>query len=338
MDKSVKVGGIIKLIVWSVVLVTLVSLFGVMLTGNSFDFIKIGNISFLGGYIYDDSETYNVGDAEYSDAVHSLDISWIAGSVDIVVSDGDTIKLIESGASENDEDLMRSKVENGCLIVKFADSGVKLFGKQQPKALTVSIPASMCGSVQTLSVDSASSCLTVDGAYGDGNESVFSFDRIDVDTASGGVNVKCKSALEVDVDTTSGEVALNGDFGTVEVDAVSADVKIEGSANKLNLEAVSGSVYVDGEVVSSNIGTVSGAVVIKTYTSLPSSLEIETVSGSVELSLPDIESGFEARIDAVSGDMYFNGNKTGYYKHGSGVASYNFESVSGNVTINLRKQ
>ncbi len=337
MEKGVKSGAIVKLIIWSLVLIMLVSLFCVMLVGDSFDFIKIGNISFLGGYVYDDPETYNVGDMKYSDMIHSLDISWVTGSVKIVVGDGESVKLSESGKTDNDEDLMRSKVENGRLIIKFSDSGVKIFGNQQPKELTISIPASMCGGLKTLLVDSASSYLTVDGVYGDSDESIFCFEKIDVDTASGVVSLNCKSALEVDVDTASGNVTLMGSFGEVDVDAASADVKLYGSAEKVELDAVSGKIFVDGEIVSAEIGAVSGDIKVNTYTTLPKRMNIETVSGKIDLTLPDIESGFQAKHEGVSGKMTCDGIKTNYYKHGEGKAIYEFETTGGDVMIIVKK-
>ena len=337
MDKRVIGGAIVKLVAWSLVLLILVGLFAIMLLGNTFDFINIGNISFFSSYVYDDPETYNVGDMEYSDMIYSLDISWIAGTVDIVASDGDSVKLVESGADDDDEALMRSKVKGGRLIVKFADSGISIFGNnRQPKKLTVYIPASMCGSLQTLAVDGASSVLTVDGGYGDKRESIFCFDKIDVDTASGVVNVKCKSAAEVDIDTASGDVTLKGSFGEVDVDAASADVKLYGSAESIELDAVSGKIYVDGEVASAELGAVSGDVKITTYNTLPKRLNVETVSGKIDLTLPDIESGFQAKHEGSSGKMICDGIKTSYYKHGEGKAIYEFETTSGDVVINIK--
>lgn len=337
MDKRAIGGAIVKLVAWSLVLLILVGLFALMLLGNTIDFINIGNISFFSSYVYDDPETYNVGDMEYDDMVYSLDISWMAGTVDIVVSDGDSVKLVESGADDDDEALMRSKVEGGRLIVKFADSGISIFGNnRQPKKLTVYIPASMCRSLQTLAVDGASSVLTVDGGYGDKSESIFCFDKIDVDTASGVVNIKCKSATEVDIDTASGDVTLEGSFGEVEIDAASADVKLYGSAESIELDAASGKICVDGEIVSADFGAVSGDVKITTHNTLPKILKVETVSGKIDLTLPDIESGFQAKHEGASGKMICDGIKTNYYKHGEGKAIYEFETASGDVVINIK--
>ncbi len=339
MDKRTRGGAIVKLVAWSLVLVILVGLFALMLLGNAFDFIKIGNISFFSSYVYDDPETYNVGNIEYSEAVDSLDISWIAGSVKIVVSEDDKVKLSESVSEDDDDEiLMRSKVENGRLTVKFADSGISIWGNnRKPKNLTVYIPASMCGNMENFSLDSASSALTVDGEDSDSGEKLFSFDKIDVDTASGTIKIKCNRASVVDVDTASGDILLEGSFGEVDVDAASAAVKVYGSADVLNLDVVSGRVEVDGEIGEGEIGAISGAVKIKTYTTLPKRLDVETVSGNIELTLPDIESGFQARHEGVSGKMTCDGIKTSYYKHGVGKAIYEFETTSGSVKINIQK-
>lgn len=337
MDKRAIGGAIVKLVAWSLVLVILVGLFALMLLGNAFDFIKIGNISFFSSYVYDDPESYNVGNIEYSEAVDSLDISWIAGSVNIVVSEDDKVRLSEGGVEDDDELLMRSKVVSGRLIVKFADSGISVWGNNRnPKNLTVYIPASMCGNMENLLLDSASSTLTVDGENGDSGEKIFSFDKIDVDTASGTIKIKCNRASLVDVDTASGDILLEGSFGEVDVDAASADVKLYGSADVLTLDAVSGRVEVNGEIGEGEVGAISGAVKIKTYTTLPKRLDVETVSGNVELTLPDIESGFQAKHEGSSGKMICDGIKTSYYKHGEGKAIYEFETASGDVVINIK--
>ena len=72
MDKRAIGGAIVKLVAWSLVLLILVGLFALMLLGNTIDFINIGNISFFSSYVYDDPETYNVGDMEYDDMVYRI--------------------------------------------------------------------------------------------------------------------------------------------------------------------------------------------------------------------------------------------------------------------------
>ena len=54
------------------------------------------------------------------------------------------------------------------------------------------------------------------------------------------------------------------------------------------------------------------------------------------MTLPDIESGFEANIDTVSGRLTSNVGEGRRLIHGDGIARYDFESVSGNVNITVK--
>jgi DUF4097 and DUF4098 domain-containing protein YvlB len=251
-----------------------------------------------------------VGNTEYSDPIQNIDISWISGKVNVVTWDGSTVKLEESGEFDNDDEKMRSRVDDGTLTVKFVKSGYKTVLKNVvQKELTLYIPISMSASIKDLKLVAASASLTVDGG-----DNVFSFNRIDVDTASG-------------------DVYLEGSFGSVTVDAASADVDVNGSVESLEVYAVSGRVDIDGELVRGELGAVSGAIKVKTYATAPQSLEVEAVSGNVELIIPNTEGGFVANLDSASGKMTCNGTRGDHYKSGAGVAKYDFESVSGNVTI-----
>lgn len=329
MNKEFRSAAIVKLVVWSVVAVVLMALLAGAIVGDSFEIISFDGVISFGGYVYDDAESYGVGNAEYSENVQIIDISWLSGNINVVTWDGSTVKVEEVGDVDNDGEKMRSRVQNGRLSVKFAESGLRFTTKSDlQKTLTVYIPESMVSNVKKLRISAASANATVDGG-----ENQFAFEEVDVDSASSVINVKCLSASRVDVDTASGDVYLSGSFGNVEIDAASADVELKGSVDKLNVDSLSGHVKVDGELSRGEIGTMSGEVEIKTYTKAPTALEIETVSGGLELIIPKTESGFVARFDSLSGEMVCNGVKGDYYQSGSGVAIYEFESLSSRVTI-----
>ncbi len=329
MDKATRSAGVVKLVIWSVVAVVLTAILAGAIVSGSSGVISFGNVISFGSYIYDDPDSYGLGNAEYTENVEIVDVSWLAGNVNIVTWDGNTFKVEESGEIDNDGEKMRSRVQNGKLSVKFARSGSNMSAKNvSPKELTVYIPVSMSASVKKLAVTAASANITVDGG-----KSAFTIGEINIDSASGEVSVKCLSTSKVDIDTAGGDVYLEGSFGNVDIDAASADVEIKGSVEKIEVDALSGRVEIDGEIAECEVGAVSSVVKIKTYATAPSSLDVETISGDVELIIPKTDSGFVARLESFSGKMICNGTKGGFYKLGAGSAEYDFESLSGNVRI-----
>ena len=335
MENRAKNGAIVKLIVWSVVLVLLVSLTAGMLVGEAFEGFRFGVITFGGSYTYDDCESYNTGNMEYRDTeVEIIDLSCITGTVNVSVWEESYVKLEETGAGDRDEDQMRSRVENGVLTVKFMKSGVRAYTNTLSKVLTLRIPAEMAESLQNLNIDGASAKLIMDGTLGEENR--LCVRGVDVETASGAVDIKCKRIMSLDVDTASGNVMLEGTFGVIDVDAASADVTVKGMVDSIDIDTASGRVEIDGDVEKAKIDAVSGAVTLNAHTVLPKSLELDAVSGNAEISLPDIEYGFVATMDSASGKMTCNGSKSDYYTYGKGQAEYEFSSVSGSVRITIR--
>ena len=321
MEKRKKGGAIVKLIAWSLVAILLIMLMIGMMVSADNGFLTFGSFSLLGGYFYDDCELYGVGNAEYDgETVDSIDISWESGKVNVKIWDGDSFKVEEDGRIENDENTMRTRVDDGKLTVKFAKSGVRIFNKSYSKELTVWIPSAYAEKVKVIKVESASADISVDGSFtaAEGNEAqdLLCLHKLEVDNVSGKTDVKCKSVSVLDVSSVSGDVSVCGEVDQASVEAVSARIELEGEIKYADIEAV------------------SGAVMIKNYNTLPEGVDVETVSGEVKLSLPKVESGFHAELDSISGKI--RGSSTGkYYSYGSGKAEYSFDTISGNVIIEL---
>ena len=123
----------------------------------------------------------------------------------------------------------------------------------------------------------------------------------------------------------------------LQTDSVSSDVSIKNmDLEYLETDSVSGKVTFEGRVKKIECDTVSGECQLRSYIS-PSSVECDSVSANVTLIIP-AESEFRAEHDAVSGKFYaddFSCEKTDddTYRCGSGSDHYEFDSVSGDVTI-----
>ena len=255
--KKVNGGAVTRIVIWSVVLVLLtgVLLGALLLGGDGFIF----GIS-LGGYVYEDADSYNVGNGESADAITALDIDWVDGSVSIVPTDGDKITITEDYSGDKDELRLRWKVENGRLTVKYRKSGrFGLDKDNRGKALTIGVPRTVLEAVSKMDIDIVSADLLVTGiTVHDADVDMVSgdvmisgiFDKLDIDTVSGDIKLE-GSAKNVDVDGTSAtiELFLTEIPATVDVDTVSGNVSIllpDGTSGfEAIVDAVSGSVYVN---------------------------------------------------------------------------------------------
>lgn len=106
------------------------------------------------------------------------------------------------------------------------------------------------------------------------------------------------------------------------------------TAEQLNADSVSGDLTADGSFGEVRFNSVSGSMSLKSQ-NCPKEVRTDTVSGSVELYIPDNE-GFSYSKDSVSGSVkcefdVSSEDDRGEYKNGS--ADFSFESVSGDVSI-----
>lgn len=320
MDKETRSAGIVKLIIWSVVALVLIGVLVSWSISTLNGGAPYGTFSLFGGYVYDDPDTYGVGNMEYSaDKIENIDISWAAGNVELVIYDGNTFKVEEKGSFDED-DRMRSRALDGTLTVKFAKSGIRLFGYNVEKELTLYIPVSACERIKMLNVESASADVTV-GRGTNENLIALSLDKLNIASASGNVTASFGRADDVSIETVSGDIVLK-----------------VGSLKDAEIGSVSGRIQLDAELERGTIEAVSGAIEIETFNSIPQELEVESVSGNISLKLPESMDGFKAELDSVSGKMTCNGERGRHYRYGDGKADYSFETVSGNVEITVKKK
>lgn len=151
----------------------------------------------------------------------------------------------------------------------------------------------------------------------------FSLNDIDIETVSANINLNDLTAYAAELETVSGNITVSGEF------------------TELDTESVSGNIIAEGTFINISTETVSGYGEITARTA-PAKMELETVSGFINVAVPANISGFTLNYDTVSGNALVNDfevkmpqNKTLVY--GDGSAQINFESVSGNVEIRKAK-
>lgn len=314
--KESKKSAVIRIVIWSVVLVLLLGgLISLMVGGNVFG-LDMKIVSCGTDMWYDDTD-YQVGNTDLTDELRELDIHWLSGSVTVRSVEGDTLTVHEldrDGNTPEEEDALRWKLQDGKLTIRFCKPRrVMSSSSSQNKTLEVCVPAAwLGGNLGELDVDSVSGDVNILL-----NGQAAALRELDIDTVSGAVKV-VGDAQSLSLDTTSGNMTVSGTYGEFSTDTVSGKLVMEGSADEMELESTSGNMTV----------TLSRAA---------TSLEADTTSGRLTLTLPGDMTGFTAKLDSVSGDIEIEDfpttGKNNSRTFGDGSMKIDMDSTSGDVII-----
>lgn len=268
-----------------ILLLTIVLLVGVLMWGLGFG--PINGIISLGNCQYDNSERYAVGSGSVSaQGIDTIEINWVSGRVDVVVTDGDTIRFREpQGLSEADQ--LRYLVDGNRLILQFCAPRWSFRFSLHNKALTLEIPKSLADSMNTLELNLVSARVQVNGI----------------------------TARECELETVSGASQFSGcAFDHMEVDDVSGDFTYEGRLESLEYDAVSGDVTLRLSNIPREITVdqVSGDIDIYLPADAAFSATMDSASGDFTSLFPMVRQGDTYicgtgggvfRFDSVSGDV-----------------------------------
>ena len=140
---------------------------------------------------------------------------------------------------------------------------------------------------------------------------------VKVDAASAKLYAQDLTIREMEVDTASGACQFdNCTVDTLDIDTASGDVRFTGRLNRLDCDSASAGVYAELDNV-------------------PSEIDMDTASGSVELVLPK-DAGFAVNMDTMSGKFdsdFPYSSKNGVYLSGDGACRIDMSSMSGKVSI-----
>lgn len=285
---------IVRIILWTLTALILlgVLLWGLgLLPGLSFRGLSFGGWDFR----YADSERYSVGSGSVSAAgLRCLEINWVDGSVNLEVTDGDSVVFREPDGLD-EENQLRYRVVGDRLIIQYGKPrwGFGIHVSRPSKSLTVEIPRTLAGQLVELQVDTVSAPVWASG---------LTAQSCKVEGVSGDVTFTDCSFDEVEMDTVSGALQLSGQADSVEFDGVSGGMNLE---------------------------------LLQT----PRKISTDTISGSVHLTLPR-DAAFSVELDSVSGKLQneFSSVKSGHTYHcGQGGGTFQFDSVSGDVTIQMTR-
>lgn len=270
------------------------------------------------------------------EVLEEVEVSWVAGQVELGRSQDEDIHIIESAHREiGEEDQMQASFSGGKLSVrwdgkwfrKWINWGIFNFGNSG-KDLQILLPES--SGLLNMQVSNTSGEILAQGfSAGDMAFSSTSGDLIlrelqaaeglALSTVSGDMELENIVCGELAASTTSGEMELKGlQADSAAVSTTSGDFQCEGTVNEIHASTVSGEV--DFELANR-----------------PVEVEMESVSGGLALGIPRNE-GFIASFSSVSGEFETDfgeasGKKSGSVRYGSGGAEFDFNTTSGDMKI-----
>ena len=208
-------------------------------------------------YEYDYASEYKSGNVEYLSSDYSsvsvLDLDWISGEVEIILSNANALSIMETSSQPlTEEEKLHTLIKNGTLYVKFAKSGWHE-NYMPEKKLTIAVP------------------------------SRFSFDTINSTTVSTDLRVSGQYVRVFNHETVSGEVEINSCNVTgLTINSVSGDIRAENTVvGKFNGETVSGSLKFAFLTMTNQFkfNSVSGDVILSIPQNSSFTAYFETVSG-----------------------------------------------------------
>ncbi len=210
--RPVRGSAVVGIVIWSLVF----CLLGLILLGSvtgihtEIDVFGLPGVHLnLGGFTYKDTDEYTVGDASISDTVSDLEINWLEGSITIIPSDTDEIRITEEYGGDDSDLRLRWRVKNGKLTIQFRKSTFFGTSSSVRKDLTVAIPAVM---------------LEVMG-------------EVEITTVSGGISFT-GNADELTLDAVNGDLTVSGDIGELEIHAVEGKVTFTGGVRDADVSCV----------------------------------------------------------------------------------------------------
>lgn len=220
--------------------------------------------------------------------ITALDIDWISGEVEILVTSDSDILVREQPEHETSYSYAMVVTEqDGVLKVRYTEDAFLTLPDLPAKKLTVQLPRAVAEHLTEVRLNSVSA---------------------DFDVAA----LTVKETLTFD--------SVSGDL---ETDFLTAD--------SAELTTVSGKIDLDGSFRQVTGGSTSGEVDL-TLRKCPDRIELNTVSGNVDLELPR-NAGFTLDYSTVSGDLESDFPLTAGGTCGDGSGSITIDTTSGDLKI-----
>jgi len=247
-----------------------------------------------------------------------INIEWVSGDVTIIPYDGDVVIITEYAQRElNDNEKMYVISNNRTLTIKFTERSI--VRRMPSKRLEVHVPQNLMENMNMLDVSTVSGGVVIENAKPE---------MLKINTVSGVIGITNIESPFIDAATTSGAINIvTVNANKLEATTVSGAVTISDAiADALHIGTTSGRITATGEFNRVNITTVSGSTTV-TNTVVPSNMSISSVSGSIDVYLPD-PGELSVSHSSVSGR--FTSEIPVKIQNGAPI---NFSTVSGRMTM-----
>jgi len=145
----------------------------------------------------------------------------------------------------------------------------------------------------------------------------WSCNSLEIDAASASLEVQDLTIREMEFDGASGTCIFNNcTVENLDLDTASGDVLFKGSLTQMECDAASANIILE-------------------LSSIPKSLDLDTASGNLDLTLPE-NAGFTVTMDTMSGEFtsdFTTTQRNGSYVAGNGRCRIDVDAMSGCVII-----
>lgn len=304
----------------------------------------------------DDEEEEETGERELiyaAQEIHGIDLSLISEDVSVEASDDENFHVLWD-AEENP--LLDVHVEHGVLTVERRPGEVKNKTRKEHieihidgfddmiKSLGQSMKNIFSKNGSNFSISFADSSVTIQvpenamphvklrTTSGDIEVQEVALADLSITTISGDIDVDLdedENLSRVDIRTTSGDVETSYFAPVSSISSTSGDVEVEGRIDDLLVATISGDIDVRADVVKMNFKAVSGDVDMQFDSDELRSINGNTVSGDIEIELPDGLGQICINLQTRSGDT-----TTRYSTNGVGpTVTGSVTSMSGDITL-----
>ena len=288
---------------------------------------------------------------EIAKELGSLRVRWVSGSVQIYGGEDEELRIRETAnrpLSEGEKTIL--SFGNGRLTVKWGKSQFwRPFKRPLEKHLEIILPKSI--SLESLNIGSISAPVSLRGITGD---------RLNANTVSGGISAEMLQGDQINLSAVSGGIEGHGlTADRLELHTVSGRLTGDFSAETAKLSTTSGTLTAQGNVWENlTLSTVSGALRFEGTTGenfqvsttsgsqhlalggMPQTINCGSVSGKIDLRLPDSQEGFSAVYNTVTGS-FGSGfpvtgrqeKRSGSVQYGQGDTKIEFSTTSGGMHI-----
>ena len=226
-----KTNAIIRIIIYSLVLVILISiLMGVIGYKVYFSNGKIRNDT-----VRPTESVRQINQHEVTTQIQNIEIEWIAGSITIHRSSSLNHISIDEFTSAGSEYEMIMKQSGQTLKIQFSEESIKFpslgISTNISKDLVITVPESW--NCNNLEIDAAAAEVNIQG---------LTIRELDFDGASGELILNNCNIVNLEIDTASGGVSFSGSLEALDFDAASASFRGEFNQlpRHLDLDAMSG--------------------------------------------------------------------------------------------------